>query len=80
MFMGAVAKVPLFSVNMPVTLADGRKLILNMSAPAASLLPLLEQMGLAQFWEAGISETSNRVVARSKDQDRFVGKLLAPKR
>ena len=78
MFMGAVAKVPLFSVNMPVTLADGRKLILNMSAPAASLLPLLEQMGLSQSWEAGISDTSNRVVARSKHHDRFVGKSLSP--
>ncbi|NJO35907.1 MAG: hypothetical protein HC869_25310, partial [Rhodospirillales bacterium] len=33
LFIGALAQAPLYSVNMPVVLADGRKLVLNMSAP-----------------------------------------------
>ena len=40
LFIGAVENAPLYSVNMPVVLADGRKLVLNMSAPASSLYTL----------------------------------------
>ncbi len=78
LFMGALANAPLYSVNLPVVLADGRKLVLNMSAPTASLMPILRQSGLPPSWEAGISDRSNRILARSKDQDRFVGSALAP--
>ena len=78
LFMGALAKAPLYSVNMTVVLADGRKLVLNMSAPTDSLLPILRQSGLPSHWEAGISDRNNRVLARSKDHDRFVGSTLAP--
>src|SRR5262249_7847517 len=76
--MGALAKEPLFSVNMPVTLADGRKLILNMSAPAATLQPLLEQLGLSQHWEAAIADRGGRIVARSKQLESFLGKTPTP--
>src|SRR5262245_50055924 len=54
LFMGAIAQVPLYSVNLPVTLADGRKLILNMSRPAESLIAILQQSALPPLWEAGI--------------------------
>ncbi len=77
LFVGVLAKVPFYSVNLPVGLADGRMLVLNMSAPAASLIPLLRQSELPSLWEAGISDRSHRVVARSKDHDRFVGKALS---
>ncbi len=33
LFVGAVAQAPLYSVNLPVLLADGRKLVLDMSRP-----------------------------------------------
>jgi PAS domain S-box-containing protein len=75
LFIGAVENAPLYSVNMPVMLADGRKLVLNMSAPASSLIP---SPGLPPHWEAGISDRNNRILARSKDHDRFVGNTLAP--
>ena len=78
LFMGALAKAPLYSVNMPVVLADGRKLVLNMSAPTGSLIPILRQSGLPSSWQAGISDRSNHILARSKDHDRFVGSKLAP--
>ena len=78
LFQGALANAPLFSVNLPVVLADGRKLVLNMSAPTASLMPILRQSGLPPSWEAGISDRSNRILVRSKDQDRYVGSALAP--
>lgn len=78
LFVGALAKVPLYSINMPVVLADGRKLVLNMSAPVTTLIPMLQQSGLPSFWEAGISDRNNRVVVRSKAHGRFVGKNIAP--
>jgi PAS domain S-box-containing protein len=78
LFKGALANAPLYSVNLPVVLADGRKLVLNMSAPTASLMPILRQSDLPPHWEAGISDRSNRILARSKDQDRYVGSALAP--
>ena len=77
LFMGAVAKAPLYSVNIPVVLADGRKLVLNMSAPTSTLMPILQQSGLPQSWEAGISDRNNRVLARSKQHDRYVGSALS---
>lgn len=78
LFKGTLANVPLYSVNLPVVLADGRKLVLNMSAPAASLMPILRQSDLPPNWEAGISDRSNRILVRSKEQDRYVGSALAP--
>ena len=69
-YVGAVSKVPLFSVNMPVKLADGRRLVLTMSAPATSLLPVVQQVPAS--WEAGISDRNHRVIARSQQHDRFV--------
>lgn len=78
LFIGAVAQEPLFSVNLPVVLADGRKLTLNISSPASSLIPILRQSGLPSQWQAGISDRAQRVLARSKSHDRFVGAPLAP--
>lgn len=78
LFVGSVANEALFSVNLPVTLASGRVLILNMSRPATSLQQLLREAGFTPFWSAGISDKSNRIVARSVDHERFVGKPLAP--
>ena len=75
LFIGAVENAPLYSVNMPLVLADGRKLVLSMSAPASSLL---SSPGLPPHWEAGISDRNHRVLARSKDHDRFVGRVLTP--
>ena len=69
-YVGAVSKVPLFSVNMPVKLGDGRRLVLTMSAPAASLLPVVQQV--PKSWEAGVSDRTHRVVARSRKHDQFV--------
>jgi PAS domain S-box-containing protein len=69
---------PLFSVNLPISLADGRQLILSMSAPTATLLPIVGKAGLPSAWEAGVSDRNNRVLARSKDHHRFVGSDLSP--
>ena len=53
LFKGALANAPLYSVNLPVVLADGRKLVLNMSAPTASLMPILRQSGLPPLGKRG---------------------------
>jgi PAS domain S-box-containing protein len=66
LFMGALANQPHYSVNLPVVLADGRKLVLSFSAPAATLVPTLRQSGLPPSWEAGIADRNHRVLALSK--------------
>ena len=76
LFVGAVAQAPLYSVNLPVLLADGRKLVLNMSRPTDSLIAILQNTGLPPLWEAGVSDRSNRVLARSTQHPRFVGQAL----
>lgn len=76
LFQGTMAKAPLYSVNLPVTLADGRVLILNMSQPAASLSRFLASAGIEKPWGAAILDRSNRVIARSHEQDAYVGKPL----
>jgi PAS domain S-box-containing protein len=78
LFHGATAKVPLYSVNVPVTLADGRVLVLNMSQPAASLSRFLASAGIEKPWGAGISDRSNHIIARSEAHDAHVGKPLTP--
>lgn len=78
LFMGSLAKEPLFSVNLPVNLADGRVVILNMSRPASSLHRMLREAGFTPLWSAGISDRQHRIIARSVDHERFVGKSIAP--
>jgi PAS domain S-box-containing protein len=78
LFMGSLAKEPLYSVNLPVSLADGRIVILNMSRPAASLHRMLRDAGFAPLWSAAISDRQNRIIAHSADQEQFVGKITAP--
>lgn len=78
LFMGRLAKEPLYSVNVPVTLADGRIVVLNMSRPASSLHRMLRDAVFTPLWSASISDRQHRVIAHSVDQDRFVGRSLAP--
>jgi PAS domain S-box-containing protein len=75
---GAIAKVPLFTVSSRVILADGRKVVLTMSRPAASLVSILQQSGLPPRWEAAISDRHHRILARSSEQERYVGQTFAP--
>jgi PAS domain S-box-containing protein len=78
LFQGSLAKAPLYSVNLPVTLADGRVVVLNMSQPVASLSRILTAAGVAPPWGAAISDRAKRIVTRSEEQERFVGKILQP--
>jgi PAS domain S-box-containing protein len=78
MFTGPIAQVPLFSVNLPVTLADGRQIVLSMLRPAESLLAVLRKSGLPPLWEGGISDRRNRILVRTKDHQRLIGQTLAP--
>jgi PAS domain S-box-containing protein len=73
LFIGPLANRPLYSVNLPVVLADGRKLILSISAPATSLIPTLRESGLPPSWEAGISDRNHRVLALSKPNEGLPG-------
>jgi len=78
LFVGSVAKEPLYSVNLPVTLASGRVVVLNMSRPATSLRWLLQEAAFTPLWSAGIADKHNRIVARSVEHERFVGQSMAP--
>ncbi len=78
LFVGAVAKEPLYSVNLPVTLASGRVVVLNMSRPAISLQQVLQKAGFTPLWSAGIADKNQRIVARSVEHERFVGQTMAP--
>jgi PAS domain S-box-containing protein len=78
LFTGRLAKEPLYSVNLPVSLADGRVVILNMSRSAASLHRMLRDAGFTPLWSAGISDRQNRIIARSVEHERFVGQSIAP--
>lgn len=78
LFQGTLAQAPLYSVNLPVTLADGRVVVLNMSQPAASLGRFLTAAGIEKPWGAAISDRSKRIITRSDAQDAHVGKTLTP--
>jgi PAS domain S-box-containing protein len=77
LFVGSVAQEPLYSVNLPVTLASGRVVILNMSRPATSLQRLLQEAAFTPLWSAVIADKNNRIIARSVEHARFVGQSMA---
>ncbi|MFP5259885.1 MAG: cache domain-containing protein, partial [Acidobacteriota bacterium] len=72
-FRGAITGRALVSLDMPV-LRDGVvRYDLGITVPAARFADILQDERLSQGWVAAILDAKDRVVARSRDNDRFVG-------
>lgn len=74
LFLGAVSKRPLVSIDVPVV--DKGKVVydLAMTFPSDRLGAVLRQQALPANWYSVILDSKNVVVARSRNPEKFVGK------
>lgn len=77
LFVDPISEGHLVSVSIPVFRGDAVAYALVLSLEPEQLLPVFRQAQLPPRWTAGISDGSNRVVARSKLHDQFVGKPIS---
>lgn len=73
-FIGAVTKIALIVVEVPVRRANRPPLGLAVTMDARSFLPLFESWNLPEGWLAGLIDTKGNFIARSRDHDRNVGR------
>ncbi|WBS01397.1 ATP-binding protein [Pseudoduganella sp. SL102] len=78
LFVAPVGKRPDIAVQIPVQV-DGRlRYYLAMGLAAERLVPLLVQQGLPQQWTASLTDRQGRVIARSRDAQKYIGMSVRP--
>ena len=78
LFRGAVTGRPLISLDMPVFKNDVVRYDLALTVPAARFAGMLKAERLSPGWAAVILDAKGVVVARSHDNDRWVGQSASP--
>ena len=78
LYFGAVRHLPAIAVAQPVFIDDKVEYTLTVSLGPDRLGEILEQEKLPDYWVAFILDTQGAVVARSRDADRFIGKMGTP--
>jgi PAS domain S-box-containing protein len=73
LFVGAVANHPRVAVGVPVTLEGKVAYSINASITPERLQAILLGQRLPADWIAAIADNTGTVVARSRDQERFIG-------
>ena len=72
-FIGATAKRPIVSVNVPI-LRDGQVIgLINTGIDLYRLSQILQEQGVAETWTAAIVDRAGKIVARSRQAERYVG-------
>ena len=74
LFTGATARRPIISVNVPITVPSRGRLLLNASVQTSTLSELIRSNNLPDTWTAAIVDGQGVIIARSKDEDRFVSR------
>jgi PAS domain S-box-containing protein len=76
LFIGAIAKVPVIAVEIPVFVRQKLRYILVMSIDPLQLVDVLKGQSLDQHWITGITDRKGIIVARSQKHEEYVGKAL----
>jgi signal transduction histidine kinase/CheY-like chemotaxis protein len=72
-FIGATAKRPIVSVNVPI-LRDGQVIgLINTGIDLYHLSQILQEQGVAETWTAAIVDRAGKIVARSRQAEVYVG-------
>ena len=75
LFIGKAAQRPIVSVNVPI-IRDGNVVgLVNAGIDPARLSALLLQAGLPQDWLAAIVDGADRIIARTRRHEEFVGTI-----
>jgi two-component sensor histidine kinase len=73
-FPGAVLKSAIVTVEVPVLRQSKPPLCISMVMQPSIFLSLFEQWNLPDGWLAGLIDSKGNFIARSRDQQRYVGK------
>jgi signal transduction histidine kinase/CheY-like chemotaxis protein len=79
LFMAQLAKRHDFAIQVPVKTDNQLRYLLTMGVHASALQPLLLRQRLPAAWLATLIDRNGAVVARSRDPEQFVGKVLSEK-
>ena len=78
LYMGTVRNEPFVLVDVPLS-RDGQVLYaMNMAIAPDAILEILSGARMPKDWIVSILDGNDRVVARSKSQDEFIGKVAPP--
>jgi two-component sensor histidine kinase len=78
LYSGPLLPHPVVAVRRSVTLDNGQKVDLNVTTLASSFTQVFRDQNLPANWIGGILDANGRVVARSRDSDRYVGRTAPP--
>jgi PAS domain S-box-containing protein len=78
LFAGPVAKQLMFGIVVPVQIDGENRYALVRSPDVHTLARLVAANELPVGWHAAISDATHRIIARSEQEDAFIGKELPP--
>ena len=67
-----------FPVRVPVVQGDAVAYVLTASVQPASLLDVLRRQRIPETWVASVFDRNNRIAARTRSGEQFVGQLVSP--
>jgi signal transduction histidine kinase/ActR/RegA family two-component response regulator len=74
---GPIIKAFTFPVRVPVVRRESLAYVLTASVQPASLLEVLTRQRIPQTWVASVFDRNNRIAARTRSGEQFVGKLVS---
>ncbi|MGD9617304.1 MAG: ATP-binding protein [Alphaproteobacteria bacterium] len=77
LFIGETARRPIVSVNVPIIREGNVVGLVNAGIDPARLTAVLSQVELPQEWLAAIVDGADRIIARTRRHDEFVGGLAS---
>jgi PAS domain S-box-containing protein len=78
LFIGSVTKRLMFSIIVPVQIDGKNRYVLGRSQGHHALARLVAANELPEGWHAVVSDAAHRIIARSEQDDAFIGKELPP--
>jgi two-component sensor histidine kinase len=78
LFMAPVVDQFSFGINVPVEIGGESRYVLGRSQDQHALARLVAANELPPGWLAAIADTAHRIIARSEQEDAFIGKELLP--
>lgn len=78
LFLGPLTRQYIFTIGVPVKIDESIAYSLNATFTHQQFMELLKAQGFPATWRVGITDGTNRIVARSHEIDKFLGKPVAP--
>lgn len=78
LFVGPITNQRIFTVGVPVRVDDSIAYSLNATYTHQPFMALLKANAFPETWRVAITDGNNRIVARSHEIEKFLGKPVAP--